>query len=127
MPRRRLILPNVAAFQPAGAIHRSEPTGDMAKEPESSANEPRANFETPARRLAQVQKHGAYQAAVAPLLLFNPPDAMAIFSVWNRLPVTAVRKSRSEFSRVGESKYRDEVGGRRPFRVRRRMVFRCLF
>jgi hypothetical protein len=53
----------------------------MAKEPESSANEPRANFAKPARGLAQVPKHGAYHAAVAPLLLFNLPDALAIFSV----------------------------------------------
>src|SRR5215510_5287121 len=113
MPRRRLILPNVAAFQPAGAVHRSEPTGDMAKEPESSANEPRANFAKLARGLAQVPQHVAYHAAVAPLLLLNLPDAPAIFSVWNRLPVTAVRKSRSEFSRVGESKYRYEVVHRR--------------
>jgi hypothetical protein len=52
----------------------------MAKEPESSANEPRANFAKPAGRLAQVPKHGAYHAAVAPLLLFNLPDALAIFS-----------------------------------------------
>src|SRR5262245_22005230 len=109
MPRRRLILPNVAAFQPAGAVHRSEPTGDMAKEPESSANEPRANFAKPAGGLAQVTKHGAYHAAVAPLLLFNLRYSLAIFSVRNRLPVTAVRKCRSKFSRVGESKYRDEV------------------
>src|SRR5215475_11541226 len=102
MSRRRLILPNVAAFQPASAIHRSEPTGDMAKESESSANEPRANFAKPAGRLAQVPKHGAYQVAVTPLLLFNLPDAPAVFSVRNRLPVTAVRKGRGEFSRVGE-------------------------
>jgi hypothetical protein len=53
----------------------------MAKEPESSANEPCANFTKPARGLAQFPKHGADQAAVAPLLLFNLPDALAIFSV----------------------------------------------
>jgi hypothetical protein len=81
MPSRRLILPNVAAFQLAGAVHRSEPTGDVAKEPESSANEPRASFAKLARGLAQIPKHDADQAAVMPLLLFNLPDAPAIFSV----------------------------------------------
>jgi hypothetical protein len=53
----------------------------MAKEPESSANEPRANFAKLARGLAQVPQHVAYHAAVAPLLLFNLPNAPAIFSV----------------------------------------------
>jgi hypothetical protein len=53
----------------------------MAKEPKSSANEPRANFANPARGLAQVPKHGAYHASVAPLFLFNLPDALAIGAV----------------------------------------------
>jgi len=81
MPSCRLILPNVAAFQLAGAVHRSEPTGDVAKEPESSANEPCANFTELARGLAQVPKHITDQASVMPFLLFNLPDAPAIFSV----------------------------------------------
>jgi hypothetical protein len=53
----------------------------MAKEPESSANEQRAKFAKPSRGLAQVTQHVAYHAAVAPLLLFNLPDAPAIFRV----------------------------------------------
>ena len=62
-------------------VHRSEPAGDVAKESESSADEPRANFAKPARGLAQVPKHVADMAAVAPFLLFNLPNAPAIFNI----------------------------------------------
>jgi hypothetical protein len=64
-----------------GAVHRSEPAGDVAKDPESSADEPRASFAKPARGLAHFPKHGADMAAVAPFLFFNPPNAPAIFNI----------------------------------------------
>jgi hypothetical protein len=53
----------------------------VAKESESSADEPRASFAKPARGLAQVPKHGADMAAVAPFLFFNLPNAPAIFNI----------------------------------------------
>jgi len=115
--RRIFILDDVAALQPAGAVHRSEPSADVTEAGDEVTDPPEDEFAQRARFAAELPQQPADELAVMPLLGFDLPDVIALARVAHAVPMASVRIAGPELRRVGDAELADEfcagVGGHR--------------
>ena len=76
-----LILDNVFAFEPAGAVHRRKPAAHVTQETECSTDDCRAQFASFVWSSAEILQHLADQTPVMPFLVFDRFDSRSFFGV----------------------------------------------
>jgi hypothetical protein len=110
--RGLFVLDDVAAFQPARAVHRREPAADAAEDADRAPDAPEDHFADAAGLSAELPEQSADQFAVMPLLRFDLLDAFAIGAWPNALPVTSVRIARRQLPGVRAPQLAEEFGAR---------------
>ena len=81
VPRGVLVLDDVAALQPAGAVHRREPADQVAGHLQDAADDDRPDLAVAQRARAQRAQEGAHLLAVVPLLLLDLADARPLVRI----------------------------------------------
>jgi hypothetical protein len=94
VPRRSFIFANVPAFQPARAIHGSQPTHDVTEQAEHTSDNLGTNLSLPVGPYAQTLEHLSHELAMMPLFVFNLSNVDPFIFVDNGMPVASICVSR---------------------------------
>ena len=109
MPRRRLVLANVPALEPPGAIHRRQPPHHMAEQTQQPTNDLGAQLTPFVGRGAETVEHLPDKFAVTPFILFDVSDRCPLILRPDRFPVTAIGVGGGQLARIGELKQKDQL------------------
>lgn len=96
--RGRFILANVPALEPAGAVHRRQPTHHVTQKPKSPADQVRPRFAPLAGSTFQTGEHFTNQLAVSPLIVLNVLNRSFLLRVADRLPVPPIGMRRRQLT-----------------------------
>src|SRR6185369_15135522 len=96
--RRRLILDDVAALEPPGAVHRRKPATQVTHESEHTPDDGGAYFAHFPWSSAEAREHLADELPVLPFFVFDLLDSPALIRVADRVPVAAIRVSGGQFA-----------------------------
>lgn len=107
--RGGFVFHNVPAFEPARAIHRGKPAGDVTQQAKQAANQCRSQLAAFVWASAETGQHLADQPAMMPLFVLDLLYFRSILRVAKRLPVSAISVSGCQFAGVGELQNLDQL------------------
>ena len=107
-----LVLADVLALQPGGAVHRAEPAADAAERPDHLADAAHLALALRLGGDAEGVEHRPHAGAVVELFGLDLGDPLALVGIADRLGVPGVGVRRGELAGVGELEQGDEVAPR---------------
>lgn len=107
--RGGFILDDVLTFEPARAIHRREPAGDVTQETKRAADQCGAQFANLVWTSAESREHLADESPVMPFLVLDLFHLCSLLRVAERMPVSAIGVSGSQLAGVSELQDRDQL------------------
>lgn len=107
--RSGFVFDDVSTFEPAGAVHRCKPAGDVTQQTKRSADECSPQFAALVWAGVQTGEHLTNQPAMMPFLFLDLSYLGAIFRVMKRMPVSAISISGCQLTGVGELQNPDQL------------------
>lgn len=110
--RGGFILDDVSTFEPARAVHRRKPAGDVTQQTKRATDQRGAHFAQFVWSAAEAGEHLADQPAMMPFLVLDLFDFRSLPRVAERFPVSAIGVSGSQLAGVSELQDFDQLSFR---------------
>jgi len=107
--RGGFVFDDVSTLEPARAVHRRKPAGDVTQQTERAANQCSSQFAAFVWSGAQTREHLADEPAMMPFLVLDLFDLGSLLRIAQRMPVSAISISGCQLAGVRELQNLDQL------------------